>query len=103
VRYIAAQDQPGNTASAPFLPVLNHEATHKWPSSPDLIGRSSIPALIAGHGFGANLVQAYLWLEPPRRCSTGFINVNLVEATNRFSHFQFIATPAFAILGHASV
>jgi uncharacterized protein YodC (DUF2158 family) len=32
-----------------------------------------------------------------------FINVNLVEATNRFSHFQSIATSAFALLGHASV
>jgi hypothetical protein len=74
-----------------FLPALNHEAAHKWPSSPDLIGRPGIPALIAGHGFGANLAHAYLWLEPPRRCSTRFINVNLVEATNRFSHFQFIA------------
>jgi hypothetical protein len=32
-----------------------------------------------------------------------FINVNLIEATNRFSHFQSIATSAFVFLGHASV
>src|SRR5216684_2505934 len=32
-----------------------------------------------------------------------FINVNLVEATNRFSHFQSIATSAFVFLGLASV
>jgi hypothetical protein len=29
--------------------------------------------------------------------------VNLVEATNRLSHFQFIATSASVFLGHASV
>ena len=32
-----------------------------------------------------------------------FINVNLIEATNRFSHFQSIATSAFVLFGHASV
>jgi hypothetical protein len=29
--------------------------------------------------------------------------VNLVEATNRSSHFQFIVTSAFVFLGHAGV
>jgi hypothetical protein len=46
--------------------------------------------------------------EPIREKTTArvqfkFINVNLVEATDRSSHFQCIATSAFVFLGHASV
>jgi len=46
---------------------------------------------------------AYLWLELPRNVQFRFINVNLVEATNRFSHFQFIGTSAFVFFRHASI
>jgi hypothetical protein len=38
-----------------------------------------------------------------RHADVQFINVNLVEATNRFPHFQSIATSAFVLLGHAGV
>ena len=56
-------------------------------------------------GFDAPVWLICFTLDVGSSCHADFqfINLNLVEATSRFSHFQSIAASAFVLLGHAGV